>query len=120
MLRSRITAGAYRRVRARENASVFDDPVRTRDDLALLERLRAALREAPRTAGEQRLARGGELHSIVVPDWEALERTRPAAGVGFFGQARADVDHEPLAPLEDAVVELAAAGGGLLAYHNAL
>ena len=55
-----------------------------------------------------------------MPDWDALERTRPAVGVGFFGQARPDVDHEPIALLEDAIVARAGALGGLLAYHNAL
>jgi hypothetical protein len=97
----------------------FDHPDTTLDDLRLLERLRAALRAAPRVAGEQRLALGGERHRIAVPDWDALASGRPAAAVGFFGQARGDVDHGPLEPLEDEVVALAAAGGGLLAYHNA-
>ena len=106
---------------SRENASVFDDPVHVRDDLRLLERLRVALRSAPRTPGEQRLHVGaGQQHRIVVPDWEALATTRPAAGVGFFGQARDGVDHDPIAVLEDEIVGRAGAIDGLLAYHNAL
>ncbi len=100
--------------------AVFSDDARVKDDLTLLERLRAALRAAPRTNGQQRLRKGGELHRIAVPDWNALASDRPAVGVGFFGQARPDVDHEPIAVLEDQIVERAASLDGLLAYHNAL
>jgi hypothetical protein len=98
---------------------VFDDPARVREDLDLLERLRSALRTAPRVAGEQRLAIGDELHRIVVPDWGLLAAGRPVVGVGFFGQARDGVDHGPIAVLEDKIVGRAAALDGLLAYHNA-
>jgi hypothetical protein len=100
---------------------VFDDPARVDEDIELLERLRAALRAAPRIAGEQRLHIGdGQQHRIVVPDWDALSSSRPAAGVGFFGQARDGVDHDPIAVLEDEIVSRAGAIDGLLAYHNAL
>jgi hypothetical protein len=103
-----------------ENAAVFSDEAHVAGDLALLERLRAALRSAPRTNGRQRFRSGGEVHSIAVPDWAALSRRRPAVGVGFFGQARADVDHEPISHMEDEIVERATALDGLLVYHNAL
>jgi hypothetical protein len=99
---------------------MFDDPARVDEDLALLERLRSALRGAERANGEQRFRRGGEQHRLAVPDWGALDRTRPAVGIGFFGQARPEVDHEPLAALEDEIVGRAGELGGLLAYHNAL
>jgi hypothetical protein len=98
---------------------VFDDPARVQEDLELLERLRSALRSAPRISGEQRLALGEELHRIVVPDWSALAAGRPVVGVGFFGQVRDGVDHEPIALLEDEIVGRASALEGLLAYHNA-
>jgi hypothetical protein len=107
-------------VATRDNRRVFDEPARVSEDLKLLERLRGALRAAPRRNGEQRFRRGAEHHRVAVPDWEALERTRPAAGVGFFGQARAEVDHEPIVLLEDEIVARASTVGGLLAYHNAL
>jgi hypothetical protein len=99
---------------------VFDHPARVTEDLELLERLRAALRTAPRRDGEQRFRRGGEQHRVAVPDWGALAGTLPAVGVGFFGQARADVDHDRIAVLEDEIVARAGTVGGLLAYHNAL
>jgi hypothetical protein len=99
---------------------VFDDPARVAEDLELLERLRLALRAAPRRNGEQRFRRGSEQHRLAVPDWDALELTVPAAGVGFFGQARVDVDHDPIIVLEDEIVARAGTIRGLLAYHNAL
>jgi hypothetical protein len=99
---------------------VFADQERVEEDLMLLERLRAALRSAPRANGRQRLRRGGEVHRIAVPDWSALSSDRPAVGVGFFGQARPDVDHGPISAMEDEIVERAASLDGLLAYHNAL
>ncbi len=99
---------------------MLDDPAHIAGDIALLERLRGVLRSAPRTPGEQRLRRGAERHRIAVPDWEALARVRRVVGVGFFGQAREDVDHEPIALLETDIVRRAGALAGLLAYHNAL
>lgn len=100
---------------------MFDDPARVEEDIELLERLRATLRSAPRTPGEQRLHTGeGQQHRIVVPDWEALSSTSPVAGVGFFGQTRPGADHGPLALLEDEIVGRAGEVDGLLAYHNAL
>ena len=100
---------------------MFDDPAHVEEDIALLERLRATLRSAPRMVGEQRLHPGdGQQHRIVVPDWEALSSARPVAGVGFFGQTRPGADHGPLALLEDEIVGRAGELEGLLAYHNAL
>ncbi|HEY3613008.1 MAG TPA: hypothetical protein VGK92_04850 [Gaiellales bacterium] len=58
-------------------------------------------------------------HHVVVPDWRALADVRPAAMVGFFGQARDDVDHAAIIALEHDIVGRAAAFPGLLAYHNA-
>lgn len=39
--------------------------------------------------------------------------------VGFFGQARADVDHAVIGAFEQDIVGRAATFRGLLAYHNA-
>src|SRR5205085_2215163 len=58
-------------------------------------------------------------HHVVVPDWEALAEVRPAAMVGFFGQARDHVDHAAIIALEHDIVGRAATFSGLLAYHNA-
>jgi hypothetical protein len=58
-------------------------------------------------------------HHVAVPDWEVLAATRPAAMVGFFGQARDDICHEAIIALEHDIVDRARAFPGLLAYHNA-
>lgn len=58
-------------------------------------------------------------HVVAVPDWAALEQPRPVAVIGFFGQARARVDHSAIIALEQAIVARSPAFPGLLAYHNA-
>ena len=72
------------------------------DDLAALAAIRAALvrrHGEDRAAGRWRDAEGAE-HWLVAPDWDALAATRPAVAIGFFGQARDDVDHAPIVDLE--------------------
>jgi hypothetical protein len=98
----------------------FAHPARTAGDLAALAAIRKALRRrAPRTDGEQhwRDPDGAE-HWLVVPDADRLARTVPAVAVGFFGQARDDVDHGPIVALEHDILGRASSFGGLLAYHN--
>jgi hypothetical protein len=99
----------------------FSDPVHTARDGATLTQLRVALARAaagPR-ATVLRFADDIGEHRIAVPDWRALETLRPVAIVGFFGQARDDVDHGAIVALEHDIVARAAAFPGLLAYHNA-
>ena len=99
----------------------FCDPVHTEADLAILTRLRDALKRASagRRSNAMRFADEVGVHNIAVPDWAALEAPRPVALIGFFGQAREEVDHAPIVALEQAIVARAAAFPGLLAYHNA-
>jgi hypothetical protein len=99
----------------------FCDPARTDDDCATLGILRETLRSVGRgsRAPVLRFRDGVGEHHVVVPDWEALEAARPVAIVGFFGQARDDVDHAVIIELEHDVVRRATAFPGLLAYHNA-
>jgi hypothetical protein len=97
----------------------FTDPARTLEDLAALGRIRRSL--AQRLGTEPRGGRwtiGDESHWLVAPDPEALARTRPLVGVGFFGQARTRVDHEPIFRLECLLLERASEFPGLLAYHD--
>jgi hypothetical protein len=97
----------------------FTDPARTREDLAALESMRRSLAE--RLSSEPRGGRWtarGESHWLVAPDPDALARTRPLIGVGFFGQARELVDHAPIFHLECSLLERASDFPGLLAYHN--
>jgi hypothetical protein len=60
----------------------------------------------------------GSAHWLVVPDWEQLAQVAPATAIGFFGQARLDVDHAPILALEHELLARAETIAGLLAYHN--
>lgn len=60
----------------------------------------------------------GDSHWLVVPELRALVHSRPAFGVGFFGQAREDVDHSPILDLEQELLARAPLLPGLLAYYN--
>ncbi len=98
----------------------FADPHHLAGDTAVLEDVRRALRTRMDEAGA-----GGEWHDgfgdehlLVVPDPAALRSTRLAVAVGFFGQARDDVDHAPIVELERSVLERSSEFRGLLAYHN--
>jgi hypothetical protein len=96
----------------------FCDPGHTERDLAILGRLRSALRKCAR---EQRLIAFSDDtgdHTVAVPDWTALARSRQVAVIGFFGQARRQADHSAILELERDIVARAGAFPGLLAYHN--
>src|SRR5690242_18986943 len=98
----------------------FADPARSDDDLAALAAIRTALvrRHADgRGAGRWVDAAGAE-HWLVAPDWDALAALRPTLAVGFFGQARDDVDHAPIVDLEHDLLARAGSFAGLLAYCN--
>ena len=98
----------------------FADPGETARDAALLEEIREALRRrlATGAAGGTWPDRSGDEHLLVIPDVAAVENTVPAVAVGFFGQARADVDHTPIVELEHALLRRADEFRGLLAYHD--
>jgi len=98
----------------------FADPARSDDDLAALAAIRAALvrrHAGGRGAGRWVDAAGAE-HWLVAPDWAALAAQRPALAVGFFGQARGDVDHGAIVDLEHDILARASSFAGLLAYCN--
>lgn len=97
----------------------FTDPARSLDDLAALARIRASLVTCVRSG----LAGGawtvaGESHWLIVPELRALAQSRPAYGVGFFGEAREHVDHSPILDLEQDLLDRASLFPGLLAYYN--
>ncbi|CAA9532312.1 MAG: hypothetical protein AVDCRST_MAG79-1035 [uncultured Thermoleophilia bacterium] len=98
----------------------FADPSRTGEDLATLRQIRAALVERVRTepVGGTWVDRAGAAHLLVLPDAAALAVARPAHAVGFFGQARDEVDHAPIIRIEHDLLDRAASFPGLLAYHN--
>jgi hypothetical protein len=80
------------------------------------ERLRDATLPPP-DAGPVQEPDGTE-HWLCVPDPVALAAARPVAAVGFFGQARTDVDHGPIVEREHDIVARAARFDGLLTYYN--
>ena len=98
----------------------FADPSATARDVALLEEIREALRRRLATGAAEGTWRdpSGDGHLLVIPDVVALETAVPAVAVGFFGQARTDVDHTPIVELEHALLRRAAEFRGLLAYHD--
>jgi hypothetical protein len=102
----------------------FAAAARTYEDLSILRamrqtlagRLRASRLPAP-DAGPQEHADGTQ-HWLCVPDPSALAAACPVAAVGFFGQARRDLDHAPIVDREYDIVGRAARFGGLLTYYN--
>lgn len=100
----------------------FSDPAETARDTVVLEAMRVALRRrlASDGVGGRWRDPSGDEHLLVVPDPEAVSATVPAVAVGFFGQARVGVDHEPILALEHALLGRAAELPGLLAYHDVL
>ena len=101
-------------------ARPFAAPAWTQRDRLVLRAVRSALREragatnrAPRWTD-----RAGSTHWLVVPDWDRLARVAPATAIGFFGQAREDVDPAPIVALEHELLAQADKIDGLLAYHN--
>ena len=98
----------------------FCDPVHTHGDLATLESLRRVLRHAAAGRRSSRVELADEIgaHTLVVPDWAALEAAGDVTLIGFFGQARDDVDHAAIVALEEDIIARAATFPGLLAYHN--
>jgi hypothetical protein len=97
----------------------FTDPDRSLDDLAAVARLRESLAARVRSGLAGGVwASAGESHWLVVPELRGLVESRPAFGVGFFGQAREQVDHTPILELEQVLVARAAGFPGMLAYYN--
>ena len=92
---------------------------RTVADLEAVERLRAALRRRLR-AGKRAgtWPEGGDRHWLVAPVAGRLLDGGPVAGVGFFGEARTDVDHEPIVRLEHELLGRATSFPALVSYHN--
>jgi hypothetical protein len=110
------------------DARPFTDPASTEHDAAvmrdMLGRLRAFARgwlESP-PPGPGALVReadaAGNRTWIRVTDLDALLGARELTTVGFFGQARADVDHDPIHRLEEAIVDTLELVRGVLSYFD--
>jgi hypothetical protein len=60
----------------------------------------------------------GYRHWIRVPDRKALLAARRLTAVGFFGQARSNVDHVPIHELETGIVDTLERIDGILSYYD--
>lgn len=98
----------------------FADPRHLALDTAVLEDVRGALRSRVAEAGEDGIwsAPASREHLLVLPSVAALRAARPAVAVGFFGQARAAVDHALIVELEHRLLHRAPEFRGLLVYFN--
>jgi len=81
---------------------------------------RSVAEVSPGTRADDRrvLDDDGSLHHIVMPDIAALTAATNLAAVGFFGQARSDVDHTPIGDLEEQLISTMDGSDGLVAYYN--
>jgi hypothetical protein len=99
----------------------FTDPAHTRDDLAALAELREAQSERVHAGGGAGTwQRDGSTHWLVTAVPERLFDPAPCRAIGFFGQARAEVDHTRIVELEHAILERPRQLPGFLSYHNVL
>ena len=84
----------------------------------------AKTRAAQRARFERREGPGswvdgdGAANWLVAPRPADLSEPEPCLVIGFFGQARDDVDHGLIVSLEHAILERAETIEGLLSYHN--
>lgn len=98
----------------------FTDPEATAHELDVLAAIRAAQVERMEGArgGGTWVDRHGTTHWLVAPRPELVLDPAPCLAVGFFGQARGDVDHTIIVSLEHAMLARAEEIPGLVAYHN--
>jgi hypothetical protein len=110
------------------DALPFTDPANTEHDAAVMQdmlgRMRAFARGwlASPPPGPGALVReadaAGNRAWIRVPDRDALLAAGELTTVGFFGQARAGIDHDPIHRLEEAIVDTLELVRGVLSYFD--
>jgi hypothetical protein len=101
----------------------FTDPIHTMEDAAVMRDMLGRMRALARGWLTSRPQEPGALLRdertwIRVPDRDALLAAGELTTVGFFGQARADVDHDPIHRLEEAIVDTLELVPGVLSYFN--
>jgi hypothetical protein len=106
----------------------FAAPANTKRDGAVMQEMLARMRGAARAwlaspppgsgALVRQLDAAGLRTWIRVPDRAALLAAPELTTIGFFGQARDDVDHAPIHQLETAIVETLEEVPGVLSYFN--
>jgi hypothetical protein len=104
----------------------------TREDLAVMERMLARLRQhieaLPELSAEQPAQRRRDdhyadpdaqgIHRIVITDTDRVREPGDLVLVGFFGQARLEVDHRPIVELESALIADMTGESSPLVYYN--
>ena len=99
----------------------FTDPQRSLADILAVAAMRASLgRRSRLPAPAGRWGDSGDRHWLVAPEPWLLADEAPVHAIGFFGQARGHVDHEPIVRLEHELLARAASFPGLVAYLNVL
>jgi hypothetical protein len=104
----------------------FTSPAASAADLATMDRMLRRLRghigslPAMPARRDDRFVdpADGAHHTIIVTDVGAARSVAPLTVVGFFGQARQDVDHAPIVDLEQRLIADMAGPPGPLVYHN--
>jgi hypothetical protein len=106
----------------------FTDPANTEHDTAVMRDMvgrmrvfaRGWLESPPPGAGVhvREVDAVGDRTWIRVPDRDALFAAGELTTVGFFGQARADVDHDPIHRLEEEIVDTLELVPGVLSYFD--
>jgi hypothetical protein len=126
MRRPQVLLGPSDRVVSRP----FTEPENTEDDADILRQTLALERRFAqqwvnegRACGEMILRHEddeGQRHLLAVPDLAALLGARDFTAVGFFGQAKQDVDHTVLFALEEELIASfpVYSRAGLLSYYD--
>jgi hypothetical protein len=106
----------------------FTAPSHGEEDRAILDRMLTRLRrhmaEVVVPSGDVRRddrftdPADGSQHSLIVADVARATAHRSLVVVGFFGQARMDVDHAPIVDLEQAIMADMGTEPGLVVYYN--
>jgi hypothetical protein len=106
----------------------FTAPENTGQDAAVLATMLGRLRAFARGWDESAPGRSGFLVRgpderglrtwVRVPDRAALLAPGELTAVGFFGQARTEIDHGPIDELEAAIVDTLEHVPGMLSYYN--
>ena len=104
----------------------FAAPAKTKEDAAVMAAMLARMRAFARGWNESEaggfLVRGPDARGlrtwVRVPDRAALLAAGELTAIGFFGQARKEVDHGPIDELEAAIVDTLERVPGMFSYYN--
>ena len=106
----------------------FTDPAETEHDAAIMRDMLGRMRVSARGWLESpppgpgalvlEFDAAGNRTWIRVTDLDALFAAGELTTVGFFGQTRADVDHDPIHRLEEAIVDTLELVPGVLSYFD--